>query len=219
MPTEQKLRWWQVSLRSLLFGLFVLSLPLGYVASERRNSERGMAAVRALEKLDARISYDYEIPRRSAIMRALLGDDSYKTVYSVSYGYYLDDNITDADLAPLTEFTSIGLLRLTNSRVTDSGLRQIALLGTLNGLQLNGTRVTDSGMEYVRPLRELELLDLNNTSITDGGLPNFYELNKLKVIDLSNTRVTDIGVTNLKRALPKLRVSRDNPAWPNTRPD
>jgi hypothetical protein len=63
-------------------------------------------------------------------------------------------------------------------------------------------------MQHVVRLRNLEDLDLFYTDVTDAGLLRLKTLRNLQFINLHGTNVTDVGVSELRRALPGLRVDR-----------
>ena len=194
-PTAVKRRrWYQYSLRALLIGIVVLSLPLGWLGWKIREARQQHADVAAIEKRDVEVEYDYEIAKRGflaprpplpgpAWLRALLGDDFFRNVG----GVYLADAhpaFTDADLKSLTRFTH------------------------LKELYLDHTRITDAGVEHPKGLSSLEVLDLGNTQVTDVGIAQLKELTRLNRLSLANTRVTAAGVANLQKALPHCRIDR-----------
>src|SRR6185436_12188597 len=87
MTAKPKRRWYQFSLKTLLVVLTLLCLgPGGYVAYEQNKARRQKAAVEAIEKLGGTVAYDHEVPPpRSALMRQILGDESFGYVYVVSF--------------------------------------------------------------------------------------------------------------------------------------
>src|SRR5262249_62323112 len=78
-------------------------------------------------------------------------------------------------------------------------------------IDLSRTNLDDSGLENLMPSlnRYSPLdLDLRATGVTDSGLAHLKGLKNLVRVRLGKTQVTDEGVSELRRALPDLRVDR-----------
>jgi hypothetical protein len=117
---------------------------------------------------------------------------------------WLDDEWMEA-------FDTVTDVHLANTTATDDTLSQLRGLAGLRGLHLDKTRVTDAGLAYIKDLHRLERLSLYETQVTDTGLKHLYRLTSLKILNVAATRVTDAGIAELKRALPKLTVSKVPP--------
>ncbi|HUT08904.1 MAG TPA: hypothetical protein VMY42_00265 [Thermoguttaceae bacterium] len=115
-------------------------------------------------------------------------------------------NLTDADLAPIEEMTSLKSLNLFRTRVTDAGLVRLKGLTNLQCLVLSETEITDAGLAHLADLTSLDALDLSNTRITDQGLDHLAGLKNLTWLNLVGTRVTDAGVARLRQQLPGLEI-------------
>src|SRR6185369_15051691 len=107
MSDKPQRRWYQFSLKTLLVGLTLLCLgPGGYVAYEQNKARKQKAAVEAIEKLGGFVDpfYSETIPERSAMMRQILGDESFGNTRKVDFG---NTQVTDACLAHLAELTKL----------------------------------------------------------------------------------------------------------------
>src|SRR5207237_4544475 len=112
MPTasaksKPKRRWFQFSLRSLAVVIFVLSVGLAWLASERQKVTARRQAIAAITTLGGHVSFDESQSFRPAWTHPLLGDDTAGEVQKV----YLDYKpISDADLAHLSRLTKVAAL-------------------------------------------------------------------------------------------------------------
>ncbi len=116
--------------------------------------------------------------------------------------------VTDAGLPLLQGLPKLRVLRLNNTAVSDAGLQALRGLGELRDLSLVNTRVTDEGLAALVGMKRLERLALGGPAITDRGLAALRGLPQLRDLDLFGTRVSDAGITQLKAALPQLRLTR-----------
>jgi internalin A len=57
-------------------------------------------------------------------------------------------------------------------------------------------------------LSNLQAMSLGNTNVSDAGLEHLKGLSKLQILDVKNTKVTHAGAQELRKALPKLKISR-----------
>lgn len=120
-----------------------------------------------------------------------------------------EGHFTDADLSSLTRLTKLRILTLNNCPVTDEGAKTLAnACRGLTELDLRGDRLTDAAMPHLARLPDLEYLILDDQPITDDGLREFNACAALGRLGVQRTNVTSSGVDDLKRANPKLRVSR-----------
>jgi hypothetical protein len=96
--------------------------------------------------------------------------------------------------------------------VTDDDLKDVASLRSLQELVLNGcNRVTDTGVKQLGGLQRLHWLDLGDcTQVTDAGLKDLGSLQRLQRLGLGGcAKVTDAGEVDLKKALPKCAITRE----------
>ena len=155
-PIKRRRHWYQFSLRTLLIGVLVLSLPLSWLACRMQKARRQREAVEAIRKLHVGVGYEGEPeqwlglsdPSQPLWLRELLGRDFFDDVRSVEF---------------------VGL-RAIPSDVYDHDLRHLADLGGLEELDLSGTRITDAGLTHIGRLVTLTKLDLMQNTITDRGL-------------------------------------------------
>ena len=205
MTAKPKRRWFQFSLKTLLVGLTLLCLgPGGYVAYEQNKARRQKWAVEAIEQLGGVVGYGRNTSARSAMLRQILGDDSFEGVESIDF--WNPSRVTDADLKHLACLKRLTTLHLDNSQVTDDGLKHLARLKSLWSLYLNNSRVNDAGLKHLAGLESLSGLYLDNTQVTDSGLVHLTGLKDLKRLYVQRTQVTDAGVADLQKSLPNCRI-------------
>ena len=114
--------------------------------------------------------------------------------------------VTDGGLVPLAKLTKLQQLRLAG-KITDAGLVHLKGLTHLHNLWLDNLPITDGGLEQLQGLK-LGILGLSNTRVTDAGLVHLEPLKGLESVGLAGTKVTDAGVEKLRKALPRINVSR-----------
>ena len=216
MSAAPKRRWYQFSLRTLLVLITLICLgPGGFVAYEQQKARRQRAAVAFIEKIGGRVAYDHDAVKRSALMRAVLGDDRCAHVSSISLrppesrqGFptlkkfpgltdlYVND-ASNADLVHLKPLANLRWLDLRETEVTSEGLLHLAGLTELEGLQLYGTGVDDAGVAHLASLQKLTLLDLRKTRVTDACLAGLSRFESLERLYLYRTKVADSGIEQL----------------------
>ena len=137
-------RRFQFSLRSLLI---LVTLVAGllvawrvYVEPYRRQRE----AMKLIEELGGQYKTEARSP---AWMRRWVEAGNFQDVTAVSLG---GPKVSDADLAHLTELTSLQTLYLYKTEVSDAGLAHLKSLTKLKYLNLAHTRVTDAGVEALQ---------------------------------------------------------------------
>jgi len=118
------------------------------------------------------------------------------------------DLLADEGLKTLKGLGDVISLNLRDTKITSSGLAHLKDLSSLRRLHLERTDITDSGLEHLSVLQNLEYLNLYQTQVSDEGLDHLSGLKKLKKIYLWDTNVSDRGFEKLKKALPKLVISR-----------
>ena len=183
MTATPRRRWYQFSLKTLLVVMLLLCLgPGGYVAYEQNKVRRQKEAVEAIEKLGGVVGYGRNVSARSAMLRQILGDDTFAGVESVDFW--------------------------NPSQVTDADVVHLAQLPRLKHLQLGNTQVTDAGLIHLSSLKNLSGLNLDNTQVTDAGLVHLAGLKGLKHLNLYKTQVTDAGASELQESLPNCRIRR-----------
>lgn len=183
MTATPKRRWYQFSLKTLLLVMILLCLgPGGFVAYEQNKVRRQKEAVEAIEKLGGVVEYGRNVSTRSAMLRQILGDDTFGEVESVDF--WNPSQVTDADLVHLARLPRLRSLHLADSRVTDAGLKHLTSLENLSGLTLD------------------------NTQVTDAGLVHLVGLKGLRHLSVYRTQVTAVGVAELQKSLPNCRIGR-----------
>jgi hypothetical protein len=102
----------------------------------------------------------------------------------------------------------VGSVMLSGSKATDADLVHLKGFPKLHELDLSDTAITDAGLAHLEGLSELRSLNLAGTRVTDAGLAHLRGLARLQELNVANTRITDKGIRDLRQALPRLRVSR-----------
>ena len=182
MDTRPKRRWLQFSLRTLLVVMTVLCVgPGSYIAYEQQKARRQRTAVEAMEKLGGSIEYDNARPRRSAAVRWLLGDDTFRNLRRVDFR--TSPSITDADLVHLELFPQLDTLDVTDRQVTDAGLAHLAGLTNLQRLSLDVAKITDAGLQQLASLTNLQRLWLDCPQVTEVGIQSLQsDLPHLRIV-------------------------------------
>jgi hypothetical protein len=122
--------------------------------------------------------------------------------------------IVDANLYAVRQFSDTEWLELHSTRVTDDGLAAIEAWTDLRWLFLNNNPLTDGSLDIIRRFEKLEWLELGGTQITDAGLTKLTELTKLRKLGLSCcTKVTQAGVQRLQKALPNCEIQWSAESW------
>jgi hypothetical protein len=201
---KPKRRWFQLSLRTLLVFVLLVSIGMSWFAVKMQRARRQKEAVQAIEKAGWAVAFDYEVygSRKTSVpkwARALLGDDFFLDVAWVS----VSGNFGDDDASHLKALTNLASLYLCGAHVTNAGLQHFEGLTDLRLLNLSGTQVTDAGLQHLDGLTNLNCLSLMNTQVTDAGMEYLKGMTKLSTLDLRGTQVTPEGVEKLQEALPE----------------
>jgi hypothetical protein len=189
MTTPQpKRRWLRFRLRTLLVLVVVLSVPLGWVAMNMQQARRQREAVKAILEAGGVVWYRFE-----------MGD---------GYGYGIKQFFVGTSSALLGKdmVDSVGSVRLGGQQITDDNIASLTEFEDLLSLHLLGTRITDGGLEHIRGLRNLMDLSLGSPEITDHGMDHLKGLTSLYRLQLQNTQVTDEGIQKLQEALPNCEI-------------
>jgi hypothetical protein len=107
-------------------------------------------------------------------------------------------SVTDRGLELLKAHTQLEWLDVGHTRVGDDGLASLRPVTQLNHLIAEQTRITDAALKTIGGFDELEILDLTGTAITDDGLAHLRGLTKLKELWIGNTAISDAGLTHLE---------------------
>ncbi|WP_406699508.1 hypothetical protein V5E97_11650 [Singulisphaera sp. Ch08] len=174
---------------------------------ERRTSDRSktddalMAHIGRLRRLRTLRLDNTQVTEDGLIhLKGLTGLDSLSLAYT---------RIDDRGLVHLKGLTSLDSLSLAHTRIDDRGLTHLKGLTGLRSLSLDNTRVSDRGLTHLMGLTGLQTLSLDNTRVSDRGLVHLEELNWLGSLYINNTNLTDDGVGELKWALPRVQIVRN----------
>lgn len=201
-------RRFRFSLRTLLLLVAICSVGFGWLGYKMRQASQQWEAVRAMQKSEFTVFYDYEfdtdgnhnyrtIPPTPAWLRKLFGDDFFANVAGVGLK---DRPVTDADFAHLQELTHLKILELTNAEITNGRLTYLRGMSQLQALSLSkNSQITDDGVAIIQKLKQLKRLFLSETHVTDAGLTHLEPLSNLVWLDLGETQVTDAGLVHLQK--------------------
>jgi hypothetical protein len=81
-------------------------------------------------------------------------------------------------------------------------------------VHLDDPRVTDDWLENLRDLKHIEVLSIKSANVTDAGLKHLLGLRNLRDLNLVNTQVSESGVTELRDALPGLKLVQSRTSRP-----
>ena len=113
LPPKCKRRWFQFSLRTLLIFTLIFAVACAWFTGKVERKRRERAAVEALVKKGARVTYDYNLVRSATPpgprwVRWLLGENYFSEVVWVN----MFGNVGDDDLANVAEFEHLELLEV-----------------------------------------------------------------------------------------------------------
>jgi Leucine Rich repeat len=198
--------WWRYArfgVRGLLASVLVIGGWLGWLA-HRARVQRDAAA--AIKWAGGSLLYDSQLNHDEPRWPRWLGD--FIGVDHLDHIALVNLRSDDAMLVHVERLDCLERLSLDGSLVSDSGLMHLEGLTRLRWLNLRDTKVGDAGVDHLRRLTELRTLNLRRTSVSDAGLVRLKGLVNLEDLDIGGTLVTDAGVQELRKALPKLNVSR-----------
>ena len=224
-------RWYQFGLSTLLIGLTLISLPLGYIAWEREQCRRGQQALDALGDHFFRRSpehYGYvgrpeTHSSRSDWVKVILGDDQYR---EVEFADLIGDDVSDNDMQHFASLPNLRGGMIVASNVTDKGVANLRSLKSmemlyfirnqkvsgkswgflaewdhLRNLGIEVGSFDDEGASNLSTLTNLEKLCLSKTRVTDVGLKGISSLTSLEVLELGDTELTDVGLRHLSKLI------------------
>ena len=143
--SPRRRRGFQFSLRTLFIVTLACSIPLAWLAAERRKNDKALADMKALEELGVSIDFASSKPPRSKWRQMVFGDESHLDV--VREASFDNPPITDAGLKHLNGLTNLERLWMNRTQVTDAGLENLKCLTKLEEWTLDIRQVTDAGLE------------------------------------------------------------------------
>jgi hypothetical protein len=186
-------RRFQFTIRSLLWLVVVVAVPLSWLATNQTRARHQARIVAEVAKLGGIVIDDLDYfsamtsqrrePPEPRWIRTLFGEDFFREVTFVGF---LGKSVDDLQFA---EFSRL------------SGIDRIP------GLNLVGTKITDEGAKHLRHWSGLRVLYLSQTAITDASLTNLVGLRRLSHLGLDETKVTENGVRKLHDAFPDCYIS------------
>ena len=143
------------------------------------------------------------IKKNGGTVRSVAANDNSKEI-----DFHLSGkDLTDEQLADVTQVEEVIWLNLKDTKITDAGLKHLANLKNLKKLHLERTAVTDEGLANLSELSNLNYLNLYGTKVTDAGLEKLTNLKNLKQLYLWESGVSEDGAERLKQAIPGLVVN------------
>lgn len=214
-------RWSQLSLRTVLLIVALVSVPLAWFGSRLREARNEVRGIEALRAADGTFYYDYEYdPTKDALVNPD-GDPNWLPVSNrpppgphwlnrlfgrnvfAHVDYVAFEGDADAVWKNLHSFGHLRALEVTDGPIASTQLRHVGALSTLRVLLLPRTQIADAALIHLQSLTQLEVLDLSGTKVTGRGLGYLSELRGLHVLALSDTLVDDDGMKSIA-ALPQL---------------
>jgi hypothetical protein len=198
--------WWSCArfgVRGLLASVLVIGGWLGWLAHRARVQREAAAAI---EQAGGSLLNDRQVNHDEPWCPRWLGD--FLGADHLDHIALVNLRSGNAMLVRVGRLDRLERLSLDGSLVSDSGLMHLEGLTRLRWLNLRDTKVGDAGVDHLRRLTELRSLNLRRTSVSDAGLVRLKGLVKLEDLDIGGTLVTDAGVQELRKALPKLKISR-----------
>jgi Leucine-rich repeat (LRR) protein len=208
MSSSNPRRWLQFRLRTLLIGVTLAALPLGYVAWEREQCRRGEAARAMIYRNSGRDGFfspedfdevlvsftETESPHfpRPEWLKDILGNDRFRLLVSA---YLQGDALADADLARLEALPNLRKLSIADSNVTAEGVANLRGLNRLKkfSFEHNG-KASDARWEILSGWKQLRELSFDGSDFRDASVPCLAPLVSLKQLQISNTKITDAGL-------------------------
>jgi hypothetical protein len=120
-------------------------------------------------------------------------------------------SLTDESLRAAGECPNLESFHVGGSKVTDAGLKHLAGLARLHTVAVPQTAVTDAGLTHLAGLPALRHLYLDDTAVSDAGADTLLRVKGLLELTLTGTRVTAAGQKKLQAALPKCRLTWEDP--------
>lgn len=128
-------------------------------------------------------------------------------LHSIFLGFSRFDDDDMAFFASFPALPRLTALLLNNCPISDQGLSHLQGAAALMQLDLTGTRVTDAGLQRLTSLPKLNWLSLERTAVTNEGLTHLQSCSGLTNLNVLKTNLTASGVDDLKRALPRCRIT------------
>ncbi len=200
--------WRQVSVRGLMIWVAIVGTGFGWIGHRARMRQH---LVHAIVRSGGQVRYsERDWATRFAWTRGpILGrsfwrlyDDCFREVVGLRLRGTLDRS---ARLEALTTFTRLSRLYAPDIELTDAELAAVSNLRDLRDLDIHQTLIDDAGLAHLAGLGQLRSLNLAGADITDAGLAHLGGLSRLAELDLSETEVTDAGLIHLAK-LPALRI-------------
>lgn len=121
---------------------------------------------------------------------------------------YLKAHEAEIQRADKRSDSPVEKIRLSENNISDEDLYFLSAFPQLHELQLSKCSIANEGLAYLEHLTSLRRLELDCAEITDAGLTHLHSLKRLKFVNLRGTKVTEKGIAQLRKALPKLDISR-----------
>jgi hypothetical protein len=209
-PPKRKRRLFQFSLRTLLIGVTLASVPMAWVSAKLYRVRCQRAAVAQLKAEGFEILLEGESPNRMGFfpatvppgpewLRKFLGDDFFAHVeWVVANSFDSRLRLSDDDARSIASFRELDWLCLSNvAEVTAERIEMFDGMADLEDLCLDRCEISDEAMPHISRHRRLTRLTLNETPITDKGVAYISNLTELTVLELRGTRASDAAVEYL----------------------
>jgi hypothetical protein len=192
-----------------VFAAVLIGVTAGRVAADEKE------IVAAIEKLGGAVGRDNKKADKPISWVSFNGkgtDEAVKLATGLKTVRYVNlqgsDKITVASLKELKALPDLDHLDLRRTAMTDEDVKELKGFKQLRILDLSNTKVTDEGLKELKGLDKLESLRLIGTKVTDKGLDTITAMKALTSLNVFQTDVTQAGADKLKKARPKMAVTR-----------
>jgi hypothetical protein len=208
--------WFSFSLRTLLLGLTIFAIWLGWWVNSARQQRQAAAAIR---QLGGGVYYDFQVDKDgtpvpdavswvpSAVIR-ILGEDLFHNVVLVNMiyngdgpGRQFNQQLTDTCLDHLGGFRNLQHLYLWGDQASDAGLAKVGRALSLRTLDMReASGITDAGIAQLGGLRNLQSLLVGGSQIGNESLRILSTLPRLTQLLVPETsQFTDEGLAHVAR--------------------
>lgn len=214
-PAKPRPRWYQFTLRTLLFSMLILSLLLGGFAWRKQRAGKQAEAVASLRGLRCSVLYDYEveaIKRQStkwppdsgwpSFLVKGLGQDFFHNVNAVNTGDQTpssEERIRFWD--SVDRLSKLHQLVLSKGWMDHEGLTRLRHPQKLEILVIASCLVTDDDLKVVGSMTGLKTLQIYGLDypITDEGIAALDDLSELETLLLGSSKITDDSAPHLAK--------------------
>jgi hypothetical protein len=229
--TKPKHRWIRFSLRTLLVGMTVLCVWLGFRVNAAHRQKEATGAIlgaggwvgyshqlvpKAMYSLanggrfdPPKYGFNYDPIPGPGWLHDLVGDDYFQTVAGVGLNFK-SSGAAKGVIEQVAKLPTLKLFRMSvgsngiSSNIEDIDLAALGALDQLESLVIWNVRIDGAALARLRNPAQLTQVCLNNTDSDDAALEQIGKMSNLAYLCLNQLRITDAGLAHLKQ-LTKLK--------------